>query len=109
MSAHTLDATFTALADANRRGVIKLLRTRPRRAGELADKLGLAAPAMSKHLRVLRESGLIEPSFDDSDARAKVYALRKERFSELRDWLEDVERFWEDQLAGFKAFAEKKR
>ncbi|MFT3711307.1 MAG: metalloregulator ArsR/SmtB family transcription factor [Archangium sp.] len=109
MSAHTLDATFTALADVNRRGVIKLLRTKPRRAGELADKLGLAAPAMSKHLRVLRESGLIEPSFDESDARAKVYALRKERFSELRDWLEDVERFWEDQLDGFKSFAEKKR
>ncbi|MBL8913770.1 MAG: winged helix-turn-helix transcriptional regulator [Archangium sp.] len=109
MSQQTLDATFTALADAHRRGVIKLLRTRPRRAGELAEKLGLAPPAMSKHLRVLRESGLIEPSFDEADARAKVYALRKERFSELREWLEGVERFWDDQLDAFKAFAEKKR
>lgn len=108
VSTQSLDATFAALADANRRAVIGLLRTKPRRAGELADQLGLAAPAMSKHLRVLRECGLIEPSFDESDARAKMYALRRERFSDLREWLDDVERFWGHQLDSFRKFAEGK-
>lgn len=99
---------FGALADSNRREVVMLLRKGPRRAGELADALELPAPAMSKHLKVLRESGLIEPSFDDEDARAKVYRLKPERFSDLRDWLDDVERFWSAQLGAFAKYAEKK-
>jgi len=105
----SLDETFEALADASRRGVIDLLRKEPRRAGELADALGLSRPAMSKHLRVLRTSGLIEPASDEADARAKVYRLRPERFSALREWLEDVERFWTLELAAFKAHAERTR
>lgn len=105
----SLDDLFSALADEHRRGVVSLLREGPRRAGELADALDLPAPAMSKHLKVLRESGLIEPSFDDSDARAKVYRLKPERFGELRDWLDDVERFWSAQLGAFAKYAEKKR
>jgi len=105
----SLDGTFEALADASRRGVIDLLRKEPRRAGDLADALGLSRPAMSKHLRALRTSGLIEPASDDADARAKVYRLRPEPFSALRAWLEDVERFWTLELASFKAHAERTR
>jgi len=102
----TLDGTLSALADPTRRGVIDLLRTQPRRAGELASQLGMSPPAMSRHLKVLRQTGLIEPASDDADARAKVYRLRPEPFSALRDWLDQVERFWGDQLASFKAHAE---
>jgi DNA-binding transcriptional ArsR family regulator len=105
----TLDTTLTALAEPSRRGVIELLRKEPRRAGELADALGLSAPAMSRHLRVLRAAGLVERAFDEDDARANVYRLKQERFAELRDWLEDVERFWTRQLAAFTQHAEKRR
>lgn len=104
-----LGGTFEALADPTRRGVIDLLRRQPRRAGELADALGLSRPAMSKHLRVLRTCGLIEPASDDADARAKIYRLRPEPFSQLRGWLEDVERFWTRELAAFQAHAERTR
>jgi DNA-binding transcriptional ArsR family regulator len=102
----TLDGTFTALADPTRRGVIDLLRRQPRRAGDLADQLGMSRPAMSRHLKVLRTSGLIEPASDEADMRARVYRLRPEPFSMLRTWLDEVEAFWSGQLAAFKAHAE---
>lgn len=105
----SLDGTLAALADPTRRGVIELLRAQPRRASEIADRLGLTRPAMSRHLRVLRTSGLVEPASDDADARARIYRLRPEPFSELRAWLEDVERFWTLELASFKAHAERTR
>lgn len=104
----SVELTFTALAEPSRRGVIDLLRKEPRRAGELADALGLSAPAMSRHLKVLREAGLVERAFDDHDARANVYRLRQERFTELRGWLEEIEQFWTRQLAAFAQHAEKK-
>ena len=104
----SLDAVFTALADPTRRGVISLLRSGPHRAGELADELGTSAPAMSKHLRVLRTSGLVELALDESDARAKIFSLRKQPFSELREWLDDIEQFWTLQLSAFAAHAERK-
>jgi len=105
----TLDGTFTALADPTRRGVIDLLRQQPRRAGDLADELGMSRPAMSRHLKVLRQTGLIEPASDEADLRARVYRLRPEPFSALRTWLDDVELFWSGQLAAFKAHAERTR
>lgn len=104
-----LGGTFEALADPTRRGVIDLLRKAPRRASDIAETLGLSRPAMSKHLRVLRTTGLIEPASDEADARAKIYRLRPEPFSQLREWLEDVERFWSLQLGAFKAHAERTR
>ncbi len=104
-----LDGTFEALADPTRRGVIDVLRRGPRRAGELADELGMTRPAMSRHLRVLRTTGLVEPAGDEADARAKVYRLRPEQFLALRTWLEQVERFWTMELSAFKAYAERTR
>lgn len=104
-----IESTFGALADPSRRGVVDLLRKKPRRAGELASELGLTAPAMSRHLRILRETGLVERAFDDDDARANIYRLRPERFAELRSWLDDVDRFWSLQLDAFAQHAEKRR
>lgn len=101
-----LDATFVALADPSRRGVIELLRDKPRRAGELADRLGLTPPAMSRHLRVLRTTGLVARELDDTDARATLYRLRPQRLVQLRAWLEDIERFWSLQLDAFARHAE---
>ena len=109
MNSDHLDRTLAALADPHRRRVVDLLRDRPRRAGELADAARISFPAMSRHLKVLRQTGLIEPESDDADARARVYRLRPEPFSALRRWLDEVERFWTLELSAFKAHAERTR
>jgi DNA-binding transcriptional ArsR family regulator len=105
----SLDATFAALSDPTRRAVVDLLRREPRRAGELSDALSMSPPAMSRHLRVLRECGLVEEERPDDDARVRVLRLRAEPFDELRDWIEEVAQFWSGQLASFKAHAERRR
>jgi DNA-binding transcriptional ArsR family regulator len=104
-----LDRTLAALADPTRRGVIELLRKRPRRAGELAKAFGASPPLMSRHLRVLRTTGLVEEDHQGADARVRVYRLRAERFSELRRWLDEVEGYWTHELDAFKAHAERTR
>jgi len=104
-----LDATFAALSDPTRRKVIDLLRKRPRPAGQLARAFGLSPPAMSRHLRTLRKSGLVEEDHGGEDARVRVYRLRREAFGELRGWLDDVEAFWANELDAFKAHVERTR
>jgi DNA-binding transcriptional ArsR family regulator len=101
-----LDRTFAALAEPNRRAVVELLRERPHRAGELANTLGLSAPALSRHLRALRECGLVEESLPEFDARVRIYALKDGAMQELRRWLDETERLWTVQLAAFKAHVE---
>lgn len=102
-----LDRTLAALADPYRRQVVDLLAQRPRQAGELARELGLAPPAMSRHLRTLRESGLVEESHPEFDARVRIYALRPQPMVHLLRWLEESERLWTEQLAAFKAHVER--
>lgn len=109
MAADAIDRAFSALADPTRRGIVDLLRKKPRRAGELASALSMTPPAMSRHLRVLRETGLVEESELEGDARVRLYRLRREPFSALRDWLDEVEGFWADQLSAFRAHAERTR
>jgi DNA-binding transcriptional ArsR family regulator len=104
-----LDRTLSALADPTRRGVVDLLRVGPRRAGELAEALEMSPPAMSRHLRVLRQSGLVEEEHDGADARARVYKLVQAPFRDLRRWIEEVEVFWAAELEAFAAHAEKTR
>jgi DNA-binding transcriptional ArsR family regulator len=101
-----LDATLSALADPHRRQVIDLLRQGPQRAGDLARALDLSPPAMSRHLRTLRQSGLVEESHPDFDARVRVYQLRPEPMIDLLRWLEETERMWAGQLAAFKSHIE---
>ena len=101
-----LDATLSALADRNRRAVIDLLKEQPRRAGEIAAALSLTPPALSRHLRVLRRSGLIHEQGVEEDARVRIYRLRKEPFDELRVWLGEVESFWTGELAAFRDHVE---
>ncbi len=101
-----LDGILAALADPHRRRAIDLLRERPRRAGELAASLGLTPPAMSRHLRALRQSGLVEESHPEFDARVRVYRLRPEPMARLKAWLEAAEDHWVDQLTALKAHVE---
>lgn len=102
MAKAELDTTLFALADRNRRAVIDLLKQQPRRAGEIAAALSLTPPALSRHLRVLRRSGLIQEEGLEEDARVRIYQLRKEPFDQLRGWLEEVESFWAGQLDSFR-------
>jgi DNA-binding transcriptional ArsR family regulator len=108
MADNPLDGMFAALADPARRGAVDLLRKKPRRAGELANALSLSPARMSQHLRVLRDSGLIEDDDVEGDARVRLYRLRQQPFSEIRGWLDEVEAFWASELAAFKAHAERK-
>ena len=101
-----LDRTLLALADPTRRGVVELLRQQPRRAGELADALSMTPPALSRHLRLLRKTGLVAESELEHDARVRVYRLEAAPFVELRSWLQQVEAAWGDQLEAFKAHVE---
>src|SRR5216683_8270969 len=98
-----LDTTLAALADPTRRQVVELLRERPRRAGELAESCAMSGPAMSRHLRMLRASGLVEVEEDQGthDARLRVYGLRPAPFVALQVWLDQKQALWTDQLESF--------
>ena len=69
--------------------------------------MGLPAPAMSRHLRVLRLCGLVEEAHPEFDARVRIYTLRPEPIAGLRAWLEETEALWTDQLAAFKAHVDR--
>jgi DNA-binding transcriptional ArsR family regulator len=107
-AAERLDATLAALADPHRRRVVELLRERPHRAGELAEAAGLTPPAMSRHLRTLRLSGIVEERHDGFDARVRVYQLRPEPMADLATWLKQTEAMWADQLTAFRDHMEAK-
>jgi DNA-binding transcriptional ArsR family regulator len=101
-----IDVTLAALADPQRRRAVDLLRERPRRAGELARALGVAPSVMSRHLRVLRQSGLVAEESPEFDARVRVYSLRPGATAELKRWLDAVERGWAEELSALKAHVE---
>ena len=103
-----VDRTLAALSDSTRRAVVDLLRKKPHRAGELADALEMSPAALSRHLRVLRKSGLIVDDELEDDARVRLYRLQPGAFASLRDWLGEVEGFWGDQMQSFKQHAERR-
>jgi DNA-binding transcriptional ArsR family regulator len=103
-----LDRTLAALADPTRREVVDLLRKKPRRASDIARALSMSPPAMSRHLRLLRKTGLVAKDDLEGDARVRVYRLQHRPFAELRGWLDEVEGFWKVQLASFKRRVESK-
>ena len=105
-SQRLIDRTFSALADPHRRHVVELLRERPRRAGELAEAVGLSPPAMSRHLKTLRESRLVEETPAEFDTRVRIYRLRPQPMAHLKAWLEETERLWSEQLSALKAYLE---
>jgi DNA-binding transcriptional ArsR family regulator len=102
-----LDRTLAALADPARRRVVDLLRERPRRAGELAAALSMSPSVMSRHLKVLRDSDLVEESSPAFDTRVRIYSLRAGATAGLRSWLEAVEQGWAEQLTALKAHVER--
>ncbi len=109
MTKSAVDRKFAALADPVRRRTVELLSARPRRAGELAEALGLPPPAMSRHLRTLKDGGLLSERFDEFDARVRIYELKDGAMDDLKRWVASTEALWFAQLSAFKQHVEKKR
>ena len=86
---------FDVLAETHRRSILDLLRDSERSVGELVGVLGLSQPAVSKHLRVLREAGLVTAR---SDAQRRMYRLRPEPLRAVDEWLEPYRRLWATSL-----------
>jgi DNA-binding transcriptional ArsR family regulator len=96
---------LAALADPTRQRVVDLLRRGPLRAGDLATATRVSPAALSRHLRVLRASGLVEVDGVNSDARLRVYRLRRQPFVALQAWLDQVHAFWGEHLDAFAEHA----
>jgi DNA-binding transcriptional ArsR family regulator len=90
-----VDLVLHALADESRRTVLDILRDHPATAGELADALPIARPGVSRHLRVLREAGLVDVR---AQAQQRIYSLRPEPLAEVDAWLGAYRAIWQDRL-----------
>jgi DNA-binding transcriptional ArsR family regulator len=88
-------STWTALADPHRRAAIALLRAKPRTVNELVQALGLTQPGTSKHLRVLREAGLVRVR---PEAQRRVYEIDPRPLAELDAWLDPYRELWDARL-----------
>ncbi len=87
--------TFAALGEPSRLEIVELLRRRPFSVGDIVDTLGLRQPQVSKHLKVLREAGVVDV---EPLARRRIYHLVPAAFEELGDWVESFEALWEERL-----------
>jgi len=103
-----LTPLLQALADPTRLQAVELLSEAPRRAGELADELGMSPPAMSKHLRVLLRAGIVVDERPADDARARVFRLRPESMAAVQAWLDQLQAHWNEQLSAFRAHVERR-
>jgi DNA-binding transcriptional ArsR family regulator len=90
-----MEAALRALADPSRRSIVAKLARGPVTAGELAAMLPIARPGVSRHLRVLREAGLVEVR---AEAQRRVYSLRTEPLAEIDTWLGPYRALWEQRL-----------
>ena len=90
-----MDAVLHALADESRRTMLDVLRDHPATVTELAELLPIARPGVSRHLRVLREAGLVEV---EQEAQWRIYRLRPEPIAEVDAWLADYRALWQQRL-----------
>ncbi len=102
-----LAALLQALGDPARLRAVEVLSRSPRRAGDLAEAVGVPAPTMSKHLRVLLAAGIVADERGTRDARVRVFRLRRESVVAVRAWLDQVQAHWDEQLRAFKAHVER--
>jgi DNA-binding transcriptional ArsR family regulator len=95
---------WAALADPTRRGIVELLAAEPRTATEIHRAFPIAGPAVSRHLRVLREAGVISEHRVARDGRVRVYALEAQPLRDLAGWLGRVSDMWQGELDAFKDY-----
>lgn len=86
-----MESAFEVVAEPSRRAILSLLGSSEQSVGEIERQLGMTQPAVSKHLRVLREAGFVESTVD---AQRRLYRLKPESLRELDDWLAQFRRFW---------------
>ena len=101
-----MDELLAVIADPSRREMLELLAERERSAGELGAAFSLSQPAVSRHLRVLREAGLVRVR---GDGQRRIYSLEPRPLKELDAWLERYRRFWDARLDALEARLEQKR
>jgi DNA-binding transcriptional ArsR family regulator len=105
MQAMTTTSTFEVLAEPTRRRILDLLRERERSVGELVSGLSMSQPGVSKHLRVLRDAGLVQVR---ADAQRRIYGLKPEPLSELDRWLAPYRRLWSSRLDALERHLDEK-
>jgi DNA-binding transcriptional ArsR family regulator len=99
-----METVYEALADPNRRHILDLLRERPRLVGELTERLEISQPGVSKHLRLLREVGLVRVR---KDAQRRWYELRSEPLAEVDTWLAAYRPLWEIRFDRLEDYLQK--
>lgn len=100
-----LDGAFAALADPTRREILHRISRQPQPAGALSRGFRMSQPAVSKHLRVLREVNLVEV---EEQGRQRIYRLSKHGIDDVQHYVEEVSKTWQTALASFKRYAESK-
>jgi|SRR6516165_7157009 len=100
-----MPSTWAALGDPHRRAMLELLRESPRAVGELVEITGLTQPGTSKHLRVLRDAGLVQTRIE---AQRRIYTLDPSPLAELDAWLEPYRRTWERSLDALERHLDRK-
>ena len=103
--AATTADVFNAIAESRRRDILVFLAGSERPVGEIVDELGLGQPSVSKHLKVLRDVGLVEVR---RDGRQMLYRTNADAIRPLHEWTSTFERFWRHQLSRIKERAEAK-
>ena len=98
------DTVLAALADPTRRRIVELVGESPRTAGELHRAFPIANPAVSRHLRVLREAGVIAERRVPGDGRVRLYVLEPAALEGLSAWIGELSRMWQQQLDSFKDY-----
>jgi DNA-binding transcriptional ArsR family regulator len=99
-------STFEVLAEPRRRDILELLRSGERPVGDLVERLNLSQPAVSKHLRVLKDAGLVDVR---ADAQRRLYRISPQPLEELDAWLEPYRQFWSTQLDRLESHLDTRR
>lgn len=99
-------SAFEVLAEPKRRDILDLLRSGERPVGDLVERLSLSQPAVSKHLRVLRDAGLVDVR---ADAQRRLYRISSQPLEELDEWLEPYRQFWTTHLDRLESHLDTRR
>jgi len=100
-----VESVFEVIAEPNRRAILSLLVSCEQSVGEIERQLGMPQPAVSKHLRVLRDAGFVESTVD---AQRRVYRLKPEPLQQIDDWLAPFRRFWSAHVDALERHLDRK-
>ncbi len=99
-----MESVFEIIAEPNRRAILSLLVSSEQSVGEIERQLRMSQPAVSKHLRVLREAGFVESTVD---AQRRLYRLKPQPFQELDVWLDQFRRFWSTHVDALERYLDR--